>query len=236
MDHRPGSGVVGLSPPVDFPLYGLDTSWPGERWIELFGDAIGDPVHWVSLGHQSPDGESLIYVETFFRPRTDALAAPSLQTPLQHVAFYAAALLINATLPVESLLPAPDGLIRAMLDHADERSSQFSQWPPVRWQVDGIAVTARTWRFAGGWVAVSDAVEDVYLAAVGVGSDPDGLSLAVLEHGNAYHFELDQPMHTPVMVASHAARTDGDPPPPRCRDWHADQLRLMRKPEHSSTE
>ena len=228
MRHGPGSGVVPPpSPTVDFPLYGLDASWPGARWIESFGEAIDDPVHWVSLGHQSPDGESLIYVETFSRPRTDALTAPSFQTPLQHVAFYGAAVLINATLPVESL-PRPDGLFRAMLDHADARINEYVQWPQVRWQVDGVAVTAHVWWFAGGWVAVSDAVEDVYLTAVGVGSDPDGLSLAVLEHGDAYHFELDQPMHTPVMVASHAARADGDPPPPRRQDWHADQLRLMR--------
>jgi hypothetical protein len=236
MNYRPGSGVLPPpSPPVDFPLYGLDASWPGARWIESFGEAIGHPVHWVSLGHQSPDGESLLYVETFSRPRTDALAAPSLQPPLQHVAFYAAALLINATLPVASVV-RPDGLIKAMVDHADERSNQCAQWPLVHWQVDGVAVTARVWWFAGGWAAISDAVPDVYLAAVGVGINPDGLSLAVLEHGDAYHFELDQPMHTPVMVASHAARTDGDPPPPGRPDWHADQLRLMRQPGPSRAE
>ena len=74
-----------------------------------------------------------------------------------------------------------------------------------------------------------DAVEDVYLAAVGVGIDPDGLSLGVLDNGDAYHFELDQPMHPPVMVASHAARADGDRPPPRREDWHPDQLQLMRQ-------
>jgi hypothetical protein len=35
-------------------------------------------------------------------------------------------------------------------------------------------------------------------------------------------------MHPPVMVASHAARADGDPPPPCREDWHPDQLQLMR--------
>ncbi|MGD0704590.1 MAG: hypothetical protein ABSA02_32455 [Trebonia sp.] len=220
---------------MDFPLYGLDTSWPGARWIESFGEAIGNPVHWVSLGHQSPGGESLVYVETFSRPRIDAHAATSIETPPQDVAFYATALLINATLPVASL-PRPDGLIRAAVDHANERSSQCAQWPQVRWQVDGVAVTARIWWFAGGWAAVSDAVEGVYLAAVGVGIDPDGLSLAVLADGDAYHFELDQPMHTPVMVTSHAARTDGDPPPPRREDWHPDQLQLMRQRGHNTVE
>jgi hypothetical protein len=230
MSYRPGSGVVPPpSPAVDFRLYGMERSWPGARWIELFGDAVGDPVRWVSLGHRSPDGESLVYVETFSRSYTDASAATSGEAPLQDVAFDAAVLLINATLPVDSL-PRPAGLIKAIVDHANERSSQYTRWPQVRWQVDGVAVVARVWWFAGGWAAVSDVVEDAYLAAVGVGINPDGLSLAMLENGDAYHFGLDQPMHPPVMIASHAARTDGDPPPPWRAEWHPDQLQLMRPP------
>src|SRR6202012_5410970 len=46
---RPRPRPVSPSPPVDFPLYGLDASWAGSRWLELFGEAIGDPVHWVAL-------------------------------------------------------------------------------------------------------------------------------------------------------------------------------------------
>lgn len=59
-------------------------------------------------------------------------------------------------------------------------------------------------------------------------------SLAVLESGESHQFDLDQPMHTPVMVASHAARVDGDPAPPLRADGHADQLRLMPQPGHGS--
>jgi hypothetical protein len=231
MNDRPGPRVVHPSPPADFRVYGLDESWPGSRWLEIFGDAIGDPVHWVSLGHQSLDGESLIFVETFSRPRTNALTAPGGQPPLQHVAFCAGVVLINVTLPVQSL-PRPDGLLRALADHGNERSGQYAQWPLIRWQMDGTEVTARVWRFAGGWVAVSDAIGDVYLAAVGVGADPDGLSLAVLQDGSAYHFGLDQPLHTHVMSASRAARAGGGSPEPRRQDWHADQLRLLREQAH----
>jgi hypothetical protein len=103
---------------------------------------------------------------------------------LLHVASYAAALLANVTLPVDTL-PRPVGFYPA-------------------------------------------------LSAVGIGTEPDDLALDELENGDAYHFDLDQPMHAPVMVASHAARADGDAPPPRRRDWHADQLRLMSKPGHGS--
>lgn len=233
LDHLGARRVVRPSPPVDFALYGLDASWPGARWLETFGDAIGNPVHWVSLGHQSLDGALLIYVETLSRPHTDALVARSSQRPLQHVASYAAALLANVTLPVDTL-PRPDGIYPALTGMTEELSDKYADWPPVRWHVDGTAVTAWMWRFAGGWMAVSDGAEAVYLAAVGIGTEPDGLALAELENGDAYHFDLDQPMHAPVMVASHAARADGDAPPPRRRDWHADQLRLMSKPGHGS--
>jgi hypothetical protein len=178
LDHLGARRVVRPSPPVDFALYGLDASWPGARWLETFGDAIGNPVLWVSLGHQSLDGGSLIYVETFSRPRTDALVVRSCEKPLQHVASYAAALLANVTLPVDTL-PRPDGLCRALIGLTEERSGKYADWPLVRWHVDGTAVTARMWQFAGGWMAVSDGVEAVYLAAVGMGNEPDGRALAM---------------------------------------------------------
>lgn len=151
MNDRPGSDMVRPSPPADFPVYGLAASWSGSQWLESFGDAIGDPVRWVSLGHQSLNGESLTFVETFSRLRADALAARFLQPPLQQVAFYAAVVLINVTLPAKPL-PWPDGFQRALVGHADERSGQYAQWPLVSWRVNGAAVTARAWWFAGGWV------------------------------------------------------------------------------------
>jgi hypothetical protein len=227
-DHVGTRRVARPSPPVDFPVYGLDASWPSVRWLELFGEALGDPVDWVCLGHQNPDGASLVYVETFSRERTDVLVARSLESAMQHVASYAAALLANVTLPVDSL-PRPDGFYRALIGLTEERSGKYVEWPEVRWQVDGLAATARVWRFAEGWLAVSDAAPAVYLAAVGLGTEPGGLRLAMLQDGDAYHFDMGQPMHARVMVASHAARADGDLPPPRRGDWHADQLRLMRE-------
>jgi hypothetical protein len=83
------------SPPIDFPVYGLGASWTGSRWLELFGDRTGNPVRWVELGHRSLDGQSVIAVQTFSRPRTDALRSQSDWTPQQDVAHYAA----NPSLP-----------------------------------------------------------------------------------------------------------------------------------------
>jgi hypothetical protein len=39
------------SPPAAFPVHGLD-GWPGARWLDGFGDAIGEQVRWVRLAHQ----------------------------------------------------------------------------------------------------------------------------------------------------------------------------------------
>jgi hypothetical protein len=223
---RPRQAPVPPSPPVDFPVYGLDASWHGARWLEMFGERIGDPVHWVMLFHQSFSGDSVIAVETFSRLRTDALVSGSGDTPLQHVAHYAANTLINVTLPGRSE-PWPDGFLAALSRHAYEHSRQCAGWPLARWQVDGAAVTARVWRFAGGWVVLSDAIEGVYLAAVGVGIDSDRLSLAVLQDGGAYHFDLHQPLHVHVMSASRE-RAGGDALELRCgQGMHADHLRLL---------
>jgi hypothetical protein len=245
MHNVPGSGRVPTSPPIELPVYGLDASWPGARWLDGFGDEIGDPPRWVSLAHQTLDGDSLIMVKTYSRlstgaPRsfqvpTDAQAAQMGKSPLQWVAFDAAFELINLTLPVLSL-PRPPGFNRVLVDHAERAGSEYVQWPAVRWQVDGVAVTARVWWFAGGWTAFTDVVEGVYLHASGVGPGPDGLSLAVLRDGSAYHLDLDQPLYPGVLSASRAAAGANDLPEPLRQDWHADQLRLMREPEDDRAE
>jgi hypothetical protein len=103
--------------------------------------------------------------------------------------------------------------------------------------VDGAPVSARVIWFAGGWAAVSDAVAEVYLSAVGMGVGPDGLSLARLQDGTAYHFDLDQPLRPGVLSASRrAAGAQFEVPPWQRPHWHADQLRLMRESGRTSAE
>lgn len=219
---------IPASPPVDFPVCGLDESWRGPRWLGMFGEAIGDPPDWVSLWHQGLNGTSLIVVETFSRPRTDSRVIRSGQPPLQHVALHAGVSLINVTLPVQSAAK-PDGLMRALVEHVDNRSREYARWLLVSWNVHGVAAAARAWRFATGWAAVSDAIDGIYVAAVGVGVDPDGLSLTMVRDASAYHFDLADPLHPDVMEESAQAagvRFDVEPPW-KPADWHTDQLRLL---------
>lgn len=216
------------SPPASFPIYGLDGSRPGARWLDLFGDEIGDPPRWVALGHETVDGQSLIIVNTYARLPTEAQAARLGQPPLEDVAFDAAHILINVTLPAQSV-PRPNGFLRLLTEHTLDAASQSARWPLVQWRVDAVTVAARVWRFAGGWAAVSDAVDDVYLSVVGVGTGPEGLSLARLLDGSAYHFDLAQPLAPGLLSASRqAAGLEFEGSQRESRDWHADHLRLMR--------
>jgi hypothetical protein len=224
----PGSGWLPTSPPVAFPVYGLDASWPGARWLDLFGDQIGDQPRWVALGHETADGQSLIMVSTYSKPPTDAQAARARQPPWQDVAFDAAHILINVTLPAQSVR-RPDGFLPLLTEHAEHAAGQSAHWPTVHWRVDAATVLARVWQFAGGWAAISDPVDDVYLSAVGVGTQPEDVSLTRLQDGSAYHFDLAQPLGPGLLTASRqAAGVEFEGSHWESQDWHADQVRLMR--------
>jgi hypothetical protein len=216
------------SPPVSFPVYGLDQSWPGSRWLDSFGDAVGHEVRWMRLAHQNLDTGALIMAETWSRPLTDSAAARTGEPPLQSVAFSASVVLVNLTLPAQSVA-RPPGILRALVNNAYARSGEYEHWSPVSWEVDGSEVTARVWRFAGGWAAFTDGVDGVYLAAAGSGTGPDGLALAPFKDGHPYHVDLDAPLHPGVVTASSAARAGGERPFPPRQDWHADQVRLMQE-------
>ena len=145
---------------------------------------------------------------------------------MRQVASHAANTLINVTLPEHSA-PFPHGFVRSLGEHAYQHSLQFAQWPLLRWLVDGAAVTARVWRFAGGWASISDGVDGVYLAAVGMGTNPDGLSLALIQDGTAYDFTLDQPLHSRALQESLERDGGYDRRYLRRKEFHADQLQLL---------
>jgi hypothetical protein len=196
----------------------------------------------VTLAHQSADGRSLIQVTTYVRrasgnPRgyrvaTDAQAAEKGQSPLEDVACQGTTGLINMTLPVPQL-PRPPGFLRALVDRAVAAARAYSAWPMVGWQVDGLPVQVRVWRFAGGWTAFTDAAAGVYLCVVGVGSGTcaENLSVAALRDAGAYHFDLHGPVSLTLAKASAQAAGVplGSPPSWLRADWHADQLQLIRE-------
>jgi hypothetical protein len=225
---RPGSGELPpASPPARFPLFGLAESWIGGRWLNGFGGALGEEVRWVQLAHSSPATGELIMVETHPRPLVDAEELRTGEPALQSVSFHSAHTLVNLTLP-NVAIPRPEGLLHALVRHAVQQSERYREWIPVTWQADGVPIPARAWRFAGGWAAFSDALDDVYLAVSSSAGSPDSLALTRLQDGRGYHFDLEQPLDVKVIGASGAAaRAGGDQPQRQRADWHPDQLRLI---------
>ncbi len=206
-------------------MYGLEPSWAGSRWLDSFGDKNGDPVTWVSLGHRSRDGDSTVLVETFYRPR---ITLGYGESPIGNAAGYACTMLTNITLPDHNSSPRPDGFIRALGDLSEEQARRCEQWPLVSWRVDGADVRAHVWRFADGWAAVSDPGGLVALAAIGMGAEPDGLSLAIVRDGDAYSFDLGQPLGSDTLSAG--LRRDGGYESRYLlrTEFHPDQLQLMQ--------
>ena len=88
-----------------------------------------------------------------------------------------------------------------------------------------------------GYLYLIASVVISFMSAVGVGVGPDGLSLARLRDGAAYHFDLDQALRPGALSqSSRAADMPFGAPPWQRQDWHADQLRLMQESGRTSTE
>lgn len=223
-----------------FPVYGLACRFGGARCLELFGDQPDREPHWMSLWHQSADGSSVIMVTTYtrwgpgdpdgWRVPTDEQAARYGVSPLECLASQCANALVDLTLPTLSLV-RPPGLLKALVGRAQAAAEAHGDWATADWQVDGIAVRAPMWSFAGGWAGFTDAAEGVYVTVVGLGpgAKSEGLALAALQDGEAYHFDLHGPLSLEVAAMSREAA--GVPyeqqPSWRSVGWHPDQLELI---------
>ena len=194
----------------------------------------------MSLWHQSADARSVIMVTTYrrrspgnpdgWRVPTDEQAAKHGVSALESLASQCTTTLVDLTLPVLSVA-RPPGLLKALVGHALAAAEAHAVWATVDWRVDGIAVPAPAWSFAGGWTGFTDAAEGVYVSVVGLGPDarPGGVALAALRDSEAYHFDLHGPLS--LEVAAQSRQAAGVPyeeqPPWRSTVWHPDQLQFM---------
>lgn len=156
------------APPIDFPVYGMDPSWAGTRWLDYYQGKVGDPVWSVGLGHLSAGHAGGVVVSTLRREHYDTVAARMGVDPLAEVALDGAIRLGDAGLPVREV-PRPPGLLRALVDHMSRQAQRCRDWPVVTWRLDGEPITAPVLRFADGWLTCTDAPRDGYLTVVGIG-------------------------------------------------------------------
>jgi hypothetical protein len=214
------------SPPVDFPLYGLDDSWPGPRWLEFVDGRIGEPTWGIRLGHQRPAADAYLGVAALPRTRYDHQCVSPGADRLGEVAFYGTHWLINITLP-EPHVPRPDGFLRSLVAHETDQATRHAQWPEVTWSVDEHPIPASVWRFAGGWTAFTDGLPDSYLIAAGFGTGPDGLRFTTITDSARYGFDST----APLRLADLTRARDRNGPDVHARvntdHFHADQLTLM---------
>jgi hypothetical protein len=211
---------------VDFPVYGLDETFRGIRWVDFFEGLPGRPPWALWLGHRESDSDNGIRVGTLPKQRYEAIMCPNGKDPLVEVAFSGAFGVVNVTLP-DSTVTRPEGLIPALVEHAEHQARRYLEWPIVWWRIEGAQVRARVWHFAGGWAAFSTALDDAYLVAVGVGVEPADLAFEPVKDGAAYHADLSAPLNFTELGRQKSARPQAWLPPPRRDGFHPDQLAFV---------
>ncbi len=209
------------SPPVDFPIYGLDGTWNGTRWLEFFEGRIGDPAWGVWLGHRL--GTGAVLVGTLPRERYDRIAVGLDADRLAEIASSGTFKLINLTLP-DASVPRSAGMIPSLLNHAEQNAKEFAGWPRIDWLVDGRRVSASVWRFGGAWTAFTDDLPDSYVIAVGVNIEPGSLILAQVKNGQSYGVDLAANLDVDDLNKRVSARPDAVWLNPNRNGFHPDQL------------
>ncbi|WP_199431516.1 hypothetical protein [Qaidamihabitans albus] len=227
------SATEQVSPPVDFPVYGLDWSVRGPRWLDFFEGRPGEPTWALWLGHRVEGGESGVRVGTLPRERHDQVMCPNGGDPLAEVAFSGAFGLVNLTLP-DSSVTRPDGLILALVEHAEAQAKRHAEWQPVTWEVEGRPARARVLHFAGAWAGFTDVLDDVYLVAIGIGVEAEGLRLVQVSNAAAYGTDFAAPLSLAELGRQKSTRPETWLPPPRRDAFHPDQLALAPIPATES--
>lgn len=70
------------------------------------------------------------------------------------------------------------------------QAANHAAWRRVSWKIEGHEVEASVWDFAGVWTGFSVDLPDSYIVLVGVGVDPDGLSIVPVTDGAPYKLDL----------------------------------------------
>lgn len=213
-----------VAPPVDFPLYGLDASFGGLRWLDFFESRNGGPAWAVWLGHRDTD-DTGVRVGTFPKKRFGEVMCPRGGDEYAKVATSAAVGLVNLTLPGSSV-SRPEGLIQELVKHAEEQASKYPDWSRTTWSVGGTSVHAPVWEFAGAWAGFCDA-DGAFVVAIGIGVEPDELPLTVLDNGAPYGANLGAALDLSELRRQRYEHPATRIPPPQRHAFHADQLALV---------
>ena len=187
-------------PPVDFPVYGMDETWAGPRWLDHLEGAGGEPLIGVWLAH----GPQLDLVEhpgpwarvvTVPRRRWPAERG---RDPVSEVAFHAW---------LSRGAGANSDVDQALSDAADHR-----EWATAEWLLDGVAVEASLVPdhpdAHGTWAGFTAATE-AFIVVVARGVQPADVRLTSVGSAAAYHTDLTKPLGFPDSMVTSRERALG---------------------------
>lgn len=234
-------------PAIDFAVYGLTSTWSKPRWLEELDWQCGpegpaargyEQVFALWLGHGSgrcpkPNDPWVltgsIPVGRFGRIRT----APG-DSLVQAVASAALWALVGRVMP-----ELTDDQRRVWNQHVwkfiKERAALYETWPQSKWSVDGTAVPARVFNWAGAWTGFAETPE-VAIVVVASAVDPDGLALTQIDKGDEYHFKIDAPFDWPSFLEVSQSAAFQEPDGSTERPWphhldHEELLTLVERDE-----
>lgn len=227
MCWRPAQTVRVTHPALDLPLYGLDGSWSGRRWLEFLEGESGQPVCAVWLAHR---GDALtdpwVLVASLPEPRhSDAMTSPG-GDAMRELAFAAAFGVVNWTSPCELLSSGDRELYRHnVVRVCDELADRWRDWPTFTWTIGGRSVSARVLAWAGAWAGFTE-VAGAPIVVVGAGRPPEGLRLVQVDP-QAYFFDGSAALDYPGVLERSVEQADGTRPVPGHWLVHADHTRLL---------
>jgi hypothetical protein len=183
-------------PPIDFPVFGLDSAWSGPRWLSELAGAVGQSPGVIGLAHGDRPGpmrgHPFVLVASF-RPSGDGWSSSDgfAERVLAEDGLHR---LMNATIPY---LDDEDDRRRIRRNHIPyllTRAYRYRSWARANWRIGARTATARFARFAGGWAGFVFERGTLAVVAVGFGVSPHAIHLVRVKSGLAYHFDIGRPI------------------------------------------
>jgi hypothetical protein len=188
--------MANLFPPFDFPLYGLDTSWTGPRWLDFFEGKAGSPSWgaWLGHGHDADRarGDEWVIVGSFPVRRSAEVQLQPGETFQHYLASVATLVLFN---------DSEEGPARL-----ETEPDRWAAWPSRYLRADGRSVSAHFLERGNAWAAFITGLREVGLVIHASGIAVEEMALVEVTDSSSYHFNSDEPLdYADVLYASRQA-------------------------------
>jgi hypothetical protein len=185
-------------PPLDFPLFGLNATWHGPRWLDFLEGQAGDPVVGAWLGHgddnRRHNASNWAFVGTFSRTRVEAGGWLGSDETFEQYLARRTALVVDDRPLLDRLLAAPDG---------------WESWDAVTFSLGTRTLSARKWVHAGAQAVLSFDLSGLGLMVHSRGLGGADLSLDEVSDFRRYHFDPTCPLLYPAVIENSVEAATG---------------------------